>query len=118
MPAKVARYMSNSSLVLNSSFVTTASLLTSIVYGGRTGPSILYTNDAVGSFLILAAYLKIYPIISVVMIVHRTTRWVNPSIQLMPAALEAMIVENGFENAAIPPSDVPPKMMANGTRRS
>src|SRR5687767_8760231 len=86
--------------------------------GGFTLPSILYTSEAVGSFFTLAAYRRMYQTNRPVEIVHSTRRSFNPSIQLMPAAFEAMIVENGFENAANPPSDVPPKIIASGTIRS
>ena len=44
-----------------------------------------------------------------------SNRSYKPSIQFIPAALDAMITENGFENPAIPPMEVPPNITASGT---
>ena|SRR5436190_5681457 len=110
--------MNKSNLVLPSSLGTVMLPLIFISYRGLTTPSILYTSDAVGSFFIFAAYLNIYHIVKAVRTTQSNDRSVNPSIQLMPAAFEAIIVEKGFENAGIPPSEVPPKIIASGTNRS
>src|SRR6478736_7238268 len=101
--------MSNNSFVFTSSFGVLVSLLIFTSYSGLTSPSILYTSEAVGSFFTLAAYLKIYHTNKAVTITQRTRRSVNPSIQLIPAALEAMMVEKGLEKAGRQPMEVPPK---------
>src|ERR1700753_1125991 len=99
----VATKMNNSNLVRQSSFVAASELSTSTSNGDLTSPSTWYTSDALGFFFILAAYLKIYQTSNAVITTHSAIRMVRPSIQFTPAALEAMIVENGFENDATVP---------------
>ena len=71
-------------------------------------------SDIVGKPLALLLLHRHVP----VTITHSNKRSVRPSIQLIPAALEAMMTENGLEKEAIQPMEVPPKMMASGTIRS
>src|ERR1700744_2537550 len=86
--------------------------------GEATFPSKRYTNDLVGSFFTFCAYCTIYQVVIPVVIKKMSMRSYKPSVQLIPAAFEARIVENGLANEVKFPTLQPAKITATGTSRS
>ena len=96
MVKKLAPKISNIHFVFVSSFGV-AWLLDSIIsYSGFTIPSILYTKELLGLAFTFFAYFKMYQFNNDVVTTNKMILSLMPSAQLIPAALEAMMVANGL----------------------